>query len=200
LGVAVWVGASLVWAPAAEAWGIVYPSPRAKPPDQSWLLDVPERPGARPRSKIAVFVFKGDDVYQPMRAAVVRLLRRRGLSVTTTLRPVDSAAQYREMSYALNLAVYVEGEVSGEGARQSALIRLYSGVTGQRIASARFSGPTEKIVEDLGHTFWTRVGPAVARARASASRPRRLEREPLHIEAGDPVEPSPGAPSRAEGT
>jgi hypothetical protein len=201
LGVAALVGALLSFAPApAEAtWGL-YPQPpkatRPTPPDQAWLLDVPERPGARPRGKVAVFVFTGDDVYQPVRAAVVRTLRRRRLNVTATLKPVESAVEYREMSYALNLQVYVEGEVSGEGARQSALIRLYSGVTGRRIASARFTGPTEKIVGDVGRTLWTRLGPTITRACSAVSHPRKLEREPLRIDAGTPLETG----SDAEGT
>jgi hypothetical protein len=186
-------------APAEAAWGLPYLWPpkvvRPAPPDQSWLMDVPGRPGARSRGKVAVFVFKGDDVYQPVRAEVVRVLRRRGLNVTASLRPVDSAAQYREMSVALNLAVYVEGEVSGEGARQTAHIRLRSGVTGQRIATATFSGPTPKIVGAVGHTLWTRVGPATMRACSSASRPRQHEREPMHIDAGSPIETA-----AAEGT
>jgi len=199
LGVAAFVAVILGSAPAAHAWGIPFPSPRAARPDQSWLNDPPERRGARSKGKVAVFAFKGDDVYQPVRGAVVRLLRRKGLNVTTTLRPVEGATQYRETSYALNLAVYVEGEVSGAGARQSALLRLYGGVTGHRIASARFSGPTEKIVGDLRHTFWTRVGPAITRACSSASRPRRREREPLHIEAGEPLEDTPTAAQPEDG-
>src|SRR5258708_1183944 len=111
VGVAALVGGLLGWGPGAKAtWGILYlPSPKL-PPDQSWLKDVPERPGAHARGKVAVFAFNGDDVYQPVRAAVVRVLRRRGLYVTTTLRPVDSAAEYREMSVTVNLAVYVAGE------------------------------------------------------------------------------------------
>ncbi len=133
LGVAGLVAVTFGSARAAEAWGMPFPGWRPKPPDESWLLDVPEKAGARSRGKIAVFVFRGDDVYQPMRATVVRLLRRRGFNVTTTLRPVDSAVEYREMSFASNLSVFVEGEVSGEGARQSALIRLYGGATGHRI-------------------------------------------------------------------
>ena len=180
-------------APADAAW-VPYlwhpPVVRRAPPDQSWLRDVPERRSARSRGKVAVFVFKNDDVYEPVRAAVVRVLRRRGLNVTASLRPVDSAAQYREMSYTLNLAVFVDGELIGEGARQSVLVRLRSGVTGQRIASARFSGPTPKIVGDIGRTFWTRVGPAVTRTCSSASRPRRQEREPMHIEAGTALDSS----------
>ena len=197
LGVAVVVGVILgsAPAPAEAAWGVPYHwlrgVVRSTAPDQSWLMDIPERPGVRSKGKVAVFVFKGDDVYQPVRAAVVRVLRKKGLNVTATLRPVDSAAQYREMSSALNLAVYVEGEVSGEGARQSALIRLRSGVTGQRIASAKFSGPTQKIVGDVGRGLWSRVGGTMMRACSSASHPRRRESEPLHIEAGTPLETTP---------
>ena len=176
-------------APAQAAWGVPHllrppQIARTAPPDQSWLTDVPEKPGAHSKGKVAVFVFNGDDVYQPVRAAVVRALREKGLTVTASLRPVDSAAQYREMSYALNLAVFIEGEMIGEGARQSALIRLRSGVTGQRIATAKFSGPTHEIVGAVGRTLWSRVGAATMRACSSASRPRRREREPLRIEAG----------------
>ena len=190
-------------APVEASWGMLQPGREKlvipKPPDQSWLLDVPERRGVRSRGKVAVFAIKGDDVYEPLRGAVVRVLRRRGLNVTATLRPVDSAAQYRELSSALNMAVYVQGEMKGQGARQSALIHLYSGVTGQRIASARFSGMTQKIVADLKRTLWTRTGPAIMRACSSAARPRRLEREPLRIEAGNADETAPVA-SETEGT
>jgi hypothetical protein len=200
LGVAMVVGAILGSASglAEAAWGIPVPRPvpvvRVVAPDQSWMADVPERPGAHSKGKVAVFIFKGDDVYQPVRAEVVRLLRRKGLNVTASLRPVDSAAQYREMSYALNLGAYVEGEMSGEGPHQSAFIRLRSGVTGQPIASAKFSGPTPKIVGDVGRTLWPRVGGAVMRACSSAARPRRREREPLRIEAGTPMETSMNMP------
>jgi hypothetical protein len=183
-------------APSAQAaWGVLFPRPpwtvRRTPPDLSWLNDVPERPAARSRGKVAVFVFRGDDVYEPVRAAVVRTLRRRGLNVTAALRPVDSVAQYRELSYALNLAVFVDGELDGEGARQSARVQLRSGVTGQRIAAARFSGPTQKIVGDIGRTLWTRVGPATMRACTSAARPRQREREPMRIDAGAPADDLP---------
>ncbi len=160
------------------------------PPDQSWLKDVADKAGVRSRGKVAVFVFKGDDAYQPVRAAVVRALRKRRLNVTATLLPVDSEAQYREMSIALKLAVFVEGELKGEGARQTAIIRVRSGVTGRNIASAKFVGPTPKIVGDVGHTLWTRVGATMVRACTSTSRERQQEREPLRIEAGNASEES----------
>jgi hypothetical protein len=164
---------------------------RAPPPDQSWREDLPDKPGARAKSKVAVFPFRGDDGYEPLRAAVVRLLRRRGLAVTANLRPVDTAEQFREMSYTLNLAAYVEGELSGDGRRQRARIRLRSGVTGQSIASASFSGPAPKIVADLDRNLWQRLGPSVSRACAHAARPRRRERAPLLIDAGTPLDSRP---------
>jgi hypothetical protein len=175
-------------------WGVPYlPRPvvvRRAPPDQSWREDVPQKAGTRVKSKVAVFAFRNDDVYEPVRAAVVRLLRRRGLNVTASLRPVDSAEQYREMSYTLNLAVYVEGEMSGEGAKQRARIRLRSGLSGQPIAAATFAGPTPKIIADMNRTLWTRLGPTVSRACTHAAKPRRQEKDPLRIDAGTPVEPS----------
>jgi hypothetical protein len=190
VGAALLVSVLLGWTPAAHAtWGTLPMriQPR-KPPEQTWLRDLPEKPGGRTRGKLAVFEFRGDDVYQPVREAVVGLLRRRGYNVTVTLRPADTAAEYRDMSHAANLAVYFDGEMKGEGARQDAVIRLYSGLSGGRMASVHFSGPTEKIVTEIEHTFWTRVGPAVTRACTAVSKPRRQEHEPLRIDASDPVD------------
>src|SRR4051812_11720642 len=69
-------------APAQAAWGLPYLLPpavvRHTGPDQTWMQDVPERPGAHAKGKVAVFVFRGDDVYEPVRAAVVRALRAKG--------------------------------------------------------------------------------------------------------------------------
>jgi hypothetical protein len=190
-GLALGFGAIVVSAPrpAAALWGPLFaprpPVVRSGPPDQSWLLDVPEKPGAHSRGKVAVFVFKGDDVYEPMRAQVVKILRKKGLNVTANLRPVDTAAQFKEMSVTLNMAAFIEGDVRGDGAHQSAHIRLRSGMSGQPIAAATFSGPTPKIVGDIGRQFWTRVGPAMMRACAGSTHPRRLERAPLRIDAGE---------------
>ena len=43
---------------------------RLAPPDQSWLQDVPEKPGAHSKGKVAVFPIAGDDVYEIGRAHV----------------------------------------------------------------------------------------------------------------------------------
>ena len=192
-----WVVVALVVAslgamagPAEAAWGVPCPLPKAHsaPPDQSWLKDVPETPGASAAGKIAVFTFKGDDVFEPFRAAVVRTLRKQRLNVTAALRPADSPAQYREISCSSNLAVFIEGEVSGEGARQTLLIRLRSGVTGQYFTSARFSGSTPAIVGAIGNALWGRVGSGILRTCSSAAKPRRRESAPMYIEAGSPLD------------
>jgi hypothetical protein len=162
----------------------------APPPDLTWLQDVPAQPGVRARGKAAVFMIQGDEYYQPVRAAVVKALRRRGLNVTATLRPVDSAAQYREMSQTLQLGVFIDGELHGEGVKQTARIRLRSGVSGRTIASAMFTGPTRKIVGDVNQTLWARMGGAITRSCSSAARQRRPERAPLRIEAGSPEDSS----------
>jgi hypothetical protein len=175
---------------AEAAWGVpcLLPQVHAAPPDQSWLKDPPEKPGAAVNGRVAVFTFKGDDVFEPMRAAVVRTLRKQRLSVTAALRPADSPAQYREMSYSSNLAVFIDGELSGEGAHQTVLIRLRSGVTGQYFASAKFSGSTQAIVGAIGGALWGRVGSAITRTCTNAAKPRRRESAPMYIEAGSPLD------------
>jgi hypothetical protein len=90
------------------------------------------------------------------------------------------------MSQTLQLGVFIEGEMRGEGARQTAQIRLRSGVSGRPIATATFTGPTKKIVGEVGQKLWNRMGPAIARTCASASRQRRPVRAPMRIEAGEP--------------
>jgi hypothetical protein len=157
------------------------------------LKDVPEQAGVSSVGKIAVFTFKGDDVFEPFRGAVVRTLRRQRLNVTAALRPADSPAQYREMSYSSNLAVFIEGEVSGEGARQTVLIRLRSGVTGQHFTSAKFSGSTQAIVGAIGNGLWGRVGSAILRTCSNAAKPRRRESTPMYIEAGSPLDATIGS-------
>ena len=176
--------------PAQAAWGVPCPLPQvhSAPPDQSWLKDVPEKPGSGARGKVAVFVFNGDDVFEPVRAAVVRALRKQRLSVTASLRPADGPAQYREMSYSSNLAVFVDGEVSGEGARHTVIIRLRSGVTGLYFASAKFSGSTQAVVGAIGGSLWGRVGSAIMHTRSAAAKPRRHESAPMYIEAGSPLD------------
>lgn len=144
-----------------------------------------EAPGVN--GKVAVFGFTGEGAAR-VQQAVVSSLRTRGLQVTTTLRPVDSAEQYREMAATLQLAAYIDGSVGGAGARGQATVRVRSGVTGRRIASLRFSGERATLAADVGSQLWPRTGPQLTRLCAAAAKPRKQGRRALRIDAGTPLE------------
>jgi hypothetical protein len=88
----------------------------------------------------------------------------------------------------MNLAAYVSGELVGEGAKQHAQVHLTSAFSGHRIATASFVGATDKITGDVAQKLWTRFGPTITRACTSATKPRAQGREPLRIDAGDPLD------------
>jgi len=154
----------------------------------------PPAPAAKAKSdgpavsgKVAVFGFTGDGAAR-VHQAVVSTLRTRGLQVTTSLRPVDSAEQYREMAAALRLAAYIDGTVGGEGSQGQATVHLRSGVTGRRIASVRFSGERRALAADVGNGLWSRTGSQLNRLCAEAAKPRKPGRRALRINAGTPLE------------
>ena len=109
----------------------------------------------------------------------------------TSLRPVDSAEQYREMAATLRLAAYFEGTVSGDGTKGQATVHVRSGVTGRRIASVRFSGERNGLAADVGNGLWPRTGSQLARLCAAAAKPQKPGRRAMHINAGTPIENTP---------
>lgn len=145
-----------------------------------------EEPISVAGAKVAMFTFSGDDA-EPVRRQVQHLFRSKGIKVNANLRPVDSAEQYREMAVTLNLIAYVDGEVDIDGAEGSATIFIRSGTTGLRIASATFSGDRHLLATSVGKDLWTEVGPALGRAFTDAAKPRKVEHEPMRINAGTPL-------------
>jgi hypothetical protein len=139
--------------------------------------------------KIAVFGFSGEGAAR-VQQVVVSTLRTRGLQVTTSLRPVDSAEQYREMAATLQLAAYIDGAVGGAGSRGQATVHVRSGVTGRRIASIRFSSERSALAADVGSGLWPRTGSQLTRLCLDAAKPRKGGRHVLHIDAGTPLETS----------
>jgi len=139
--------------------------------------------------KVAVFGFTGDGAAR-VQQVVVSTLRTRGLQVTTSLRPVDSAEQYREMAATLRLAAYIDGTVGADGSRGQATVHVRSGVIGRRIASLCFSGERSALATDVGNGLWPRTGPQLARLCAEAAKPRKSGRGPMRINAGTPIEPT----------
>jgi hypothetical protein len=137
--------------------------------------------------KVAVFGFTGEGASR-VQQAVVSTLRTRGLQVTTGLRPVDSAEQYREMAATLRLAAYIDGSVGGTPAQGEATVRVRSGITGRPITSVRFSGDRGGLPADVGNGLWPRTGPQLTRLCAEAAKPRKGGRKAMHINAGTPIE------------
>jgi hypothetical protein len=143
-----------------------------------------------PQGKFVVFTFAGEGARR-VQQQVVSSLRAKGLKVITNLRPVDSAEQYREMATTLNLVGYVDGEYMGEGDQASATVYVRSGVTGLRAISTTFAGDKRTLPAEIGKGLWERISPDLSRLCADAAKPRKVERAPLRIEAGTPLENRP---------
>jgi hypothetical protein len=141
------------------------------------------------RGRIAVVGFTGEGAGR-VQHAVVSTLRTRGLQVTTSLRPVDSAEQYREMAATLRLAAYIDGTVGGDGPQSHATVLVRSGTTGRRIASVRFAGERNGLAADVGNGLWPRTGHQLTRLCAEAAKPRKGGRKAMRINAGTPIEPT----------
>ena len=136
--------------------------------------------------KVAMFAFTGDEA-ELVRRQVTHLLKSKGMKIMTSLRPVDSAEQYREMSVTLNLVAYIDGEVTIDGNEGSATIYVRNGATGMRTASATVAGDRHQLAASLGKELWQRLGPALSEACADAAKPRKGGREPMRINAGTPL-------------
>jgi len=137
--------------------------------------------------KVAVLGFTGEGAAH-VQQAVVSSLRTRGLQVTTGLRPVDTAEQYREMAATLQLAAYIDGSVGGAGSRGQATVRVRSGVTGRRIASVHISADRDALAADVGDKLWPKTGPQLTRLCAEAAKPHKGARRAMRIDAGTPLE------------
>jgi hypothetical protein len=145
-----------------------------------------------PQGKVVVFRFEGEErTAAAVQRQVIAALKAKGMKVTTGLRPVDSAEQYREMSMTLSFVAFVDGDVSIDADQGSATIFVRSGVTGLRVASTTFAGERRTLAGEVGKGLWERVADALAQVCADAAKPRKAERPPMRIEAGTPIENSP---------
>jgi hypothetical protein len=159
-------------------------SSRTKPSKKS----APRAPKVVPNQegKIVVFPFKDDDD-NSISAQVGRLFRAHGLEVLAGVRPVDTAEQYREMAGTLGVVAYVDGSLKEGETNARVTIQLRSGYTGRRVALTTFKETKLHLRGQIEDKLWTKFGPAMARACADASKPRRRGRGPLVIEAGTPL-------------
>jgi hypothetical protein len=136
--------------------------------------------------KVAVFPIRYDDD-NAFSAQIHRLLRARGLEVATDVHRVDTAEQFRELSTALGFAAYVDGEYNEGPAKSRLTIVVRNGYTGKKVAVTTFKETALHLRAEVEDNLWTKIGPAIARACADASKPRKRDRSPLVIEAGTPL-------------
>jgi hypothetical protein len=146
------------------------------------------RPPAKPlKGRVAVFPVLYDEG-NGFSGQLQRLLRARGLEVSTGVRRVDTPEQFRELSTALGFAAYVDGEFEEGQTRSRLTVVVRSGYTGKKVAVAIFKETTANIRDEVEEKLWTKIGPAIERACADASKPRERDRDPEVIEAGTPSE------------
>jgi hypothetical protein len=142
--------------------------------------------------KVAVFALRydGDNSFQ---AQVARILRGKGLDVSTDVKRVDTAEQFRELSTALGFAAYVDGEFTEGDTKSKVTFQVRNGWTGRKVAVATFKETNLHLRAEVEDKLWTRIGPAIARACNDASKPRKRDRAPMVIEAGTPLDSPPSA-------
>jgi hypothetical protein len=151
-----------------------------------------EEPTVTPGSKVATFAFT-NDAGEAVRKQVHHVLKSKGLKIDTSLRPLfDNAEQFRDTATQLALVGYIDGEVESDRAGGSATIFFRDASTGLRSWSFTFTGDRRQLPATIGKQLWEQLLPAVARASAAlAAGPRKLEREPLRINAGTPLQDPP---------
>ena len=141
-------------------------------------------------SKIALFEFRGDNTEQ-IRAQVIKVLRAKVREVSTNLKSPDTAEQFRDMGAALDLALYVHGQVKDTGKDSAVLtIDLRSGVSGRKLTSVKFTGNRRKLYADAEDELWPKIEKPFGRACLEATRAVRHHNAPMRIEAGSPIEDS----------
>ena len=162
------------------------PAPVSSKPDSAAAAKTKSDGPTSVGGRVAVFGFTGEGAAR-VQQIVVNTLRMRGLQVMTSLRPVDSAEQYRDMAATLGLAAYIDGKVGSGGAGGQATVQVRSGVSGRRIASLRFSGDHGALASDVGDRLWPKMGPQLTRLCAEAAKPRKSGRRVMRIDAGTPL-------------
>ncbi len=141
-------------------------------------------------SKIALFAFRGDDTEQ-IRAQVIKVLKPRVREISTNLKSPDTAEQYRDMGAALDLALYVHGQIKDTGKDMAVLtIDLRSGVSGRKLTSVKFTGNRRKLYADAEDELWHKIERPFGRACLEATKAVRHHNAPMRIEAGTPIEDS----------
>jgi hypothetical protein len=137
--------------------------------------------------KIAVFPFDGDD-FTNVRKHVIEALSNQGLEVDTSIKPVQTTEEFRDMGATLGLAIYLHGHINELPADKAEVtITVRSGVTGKTLSTVTMVGYRRGLRFDVEEKLWGRIGKVISRECKEATKPRRPGHEPMRIEAGSPL-------------
>jgi len=140
--------------------------------------------------RVAVQPFGGPET-EPLRRQVASIVGKHGFRVLTSLAPVSGTSQYPGLAKAKNVSAFVVADVVEKGKRVSVSLLVWQGIDGAVVGRWEVSGPKTKIARRLAKEFWKRLGPVIDKAMAPPS-DHLAPAPPMHINAGTPIEDSPG--------
>jgi hypothetical protein len=136
---------------------------------------------ARPRVSVQPIAGAGGP---QLRATVVRIVRRKGMRVTTGIPTAEGTGQYYTWAREAGVKAFVATELVTVGRRQRATILVWSGNSGSIVGRWTVAAPAGQLPRNVARGFWRHLGKAVARAQPPAEW-RELPPGPtLRINAG----------------
>src|SRR5882724_4311422 len=117
------------------------------------------------RSAISVQPFAGQKS-DLLRRQVAGLLRKRGLTVVTSIPRVDDPAQYPPIAREHQVSAFVTGDVSTNGrararARQTVTFTVWNGATGLKLGKWSATAPPRRLPGVVAHGVLKNLGDAL---------------------------------------
>lgn len=145
------------------------------------------RPTRGRGARVAVQPFDGQKT-EPLRSAVVRVVRGRGFRTMTSLPRYEGTGQYPVLAKDHNLTAFVTADVEERGKWQRITFLVWDGNSGSVLGRWTASGPATSLSRTVGRGFWSRLGPAMLKASAPRSPNRMDQAAPMRIDASDPMD------------
>ena len=160
----------------------------ARPPALSFAIAVLAlamlaAPAALARPRVSIQPIEGVGGAQ-VRATVVRVVRRKGLRVTTGIPRAEGTGQYYTWAREAGVKAFVAGELETRGRRQRATFLVWSGNSGSVVGRWTVAGRTGTLPRQVARGFWRHLGRAVARAQPPAQWREMSPGPTLRINAG----------------
>ena len=122
-------------------------------------------PVAQARSQVSVQPMSGPAGPQ-VRATVVRIVRRKGLRVTTGIPQASGTGQYYTWAREVGVKAFVAADLERRGKRERATFLVWSGNSGSIVGRWTVTARTGALNQVVARGFWRHLGRAVRRAQA----------------------------------